>query len=72
MKAKLFAPFATTKKENGSGLGLWVSRAIVGKNTKETFASLALNQRYLDTTVSIFLPLKATARIGSDEAAAPH
>jgi signal transduction histidine kinase len=32
MKSKLFTPFATTKEESGSGLGLWVSRAIVRKH----------------------------------------
>ena len=68
MKSKLFTPFATTKEESGSGLGLWVSRAIVRKHEGSIRVSSA-ESGYLGTTVTIFLPLKATARMSTDEAA---
>ncbi len=32
MKSRLFSPFATTKQESGSGLGLWVSCSILEKH----------------------------------------
>jgi signal transduction histidine kinase len=69
VKSKLFTPFATTKEESGSGLGLWVSRAIVRKH-EGTIRVTSAESGYLGTTVCIFLPLKATARISADEAAA--
>ena len=69
MKSKLFTPFATTKEESGSGLGLWVSRAIVEKHDGAIRVSSA-ESGYLGTTVSIFLPLKSAARTRADEAAA--
>ena len=69
MKSKLFTPFATTKEESGSGLGLWVSRAIVEKHDGAIRVSSA-ESGYLGTTVSIFLPLKPAARTSADEAAA--
>lgn len=69
MKSKLFTPFATTKEDSGSGLGLWVSRAIVRKHEGSIRVSSAESGR-VGTTVSIFLPLKATARISADETAA--
>ncbi len=69
MKSNLFTPFATTKEESGSGLGLWVSRAIVEKHDGAIRVSSA-ESGYLGTTVSIFLPLKSAARTSADEAAA--
>src|SRR5216684_1352556 len=69
MKSKLFTPFATTKEESGSGLGLLVSRAIVEKHDGAIRVSSA-ESGYLGTTVSIFLPLKSAARTSADEAAA--
>jgi len=69
MKSKLFTPFATTKEESGSGLGLWVSRAIVRKH-EGTIRVSSAESGYLGTTVSIFLPVKTNARISADEVAA--
>jgi signal transduction histidine kinase len=31
-RSRIFAPFFTTKKDVGTGLGLWVSREIVHKH----------------------------------------
>lgn len=69
MKSKLFTPFATTKDESGSGLGLWVSRGILRKH-EGTIRVSSTESGYLGTTVSIFLPLKASARMSADEATA--
>lgn len=66
MKSKLFTPFATTKEESGSGLGLWVSRAIIRKHEGSIRVTSA-ESGYLGSTVSIFLPLKASTRISADE-----
>jgi two-component system NtrC family sensor kinase len=66
MKSKLFTPFATTKEESGSGLGLWVSRAIVRKH-EGTIRVSSAESGYLGTTVTIFLPLKANGRISVAE-----
>jgi PAS domain S-box-containing protein len=68
MKSKLFTPFATTKEESGSGLGLWVSRAILEKHEGSIRVASA-ESGYLGTTISIFLPLKLKARPDADEAA---
>jgi len=68
MKSKLFTPFATTKEESGSGLGLWVSRAIVRKH-EGTIRVSSAESGYLGTTVSIFLPVKANAHMSADEVA---
>jgi signal transduction histidine kinase len=55
IKSKLFTPFATSKEQSGSGLGLWVSRAIVEKHEGSIRVS-STESGYLGTTVSIFLP----------------
>jgi PAS domain S-box-containing protein len=69
IKSKLFIPFATSKEESGSGLGLWVSRAIVEKHEGSIRVS-STESGYLGTTVSIFLPLKGRVRMRADDAAA--
>jgi PAS domain S-box-containing protein len=67
MKSKLFTPFATTKEESGSGLGLWVSRGILRKH-EGTIRVSSTESGHLGTTVTVFLPLNATARMSPDEA----
>jgi signal transduction histidine kinase len=58
MQARLFSPFVSTKEDNGTGLGLWVSRSIMEKHG----GSIRLNNNgepdTRGTTVSIFVPLK--------------
>jgi len=55
---RLFHPFATTKGEAGTGLGLWVSKGILDKHhTKIAVRS----RRDSGTVFRLFVPLEATA-----------
>jgi signal transduction histidine kinase len=54
---RLFLPFATTKGEAGTGLGLWVSKGILDKHhTKIAVRS----RRDSGTVFRLFVPLEAT------------
>ena len=68
MQSRLFTPFATTKQESGTGLGLWVSRSIVEKHGGTIHVSSSADSQP-GTTVSIFLPLEATPRVKGDDTA---
>lgn len=61
VQTKLFAPFFTTKGENGTGLGLWVSRGIVKKHggSLEVISSTDAGEH--GTTMRVFLPAKSQA-----------
>lgn len=58
MQARLFSPFASTKPESGTGLGLWVSRSILEKHGGTIRISSTTDAKEPGTTVSIFLPLE--------------
>jgi PAS domain S-box-containing protein len=66
MRSKLFTPFASTKQESGTGLGLWVSRSIVEKHGGTIRVSSRADSQP-GTTVSIFLPLEATLRTHAND-----
>ena len=68
IKSKLFTPLATSKEESGSGLGLWVSRAIVEKHEGSIRVS-STESGYLRTTAPIFLPRKGRVRMSAGDAA---
>jgi PAS domain S-box-containing protein len=70
MQSRLFSPFTSTKQESGSGLGLWVSRSILEKHGGAIRVSSSADSRSPGTTVSIFLPLEAAARISGEDKAA--
>jgi PAS domain S-box-containing protein len=55
-KRRIFEPFYTTKKETGTGLGLWLSKDIVEKHG----GSIAVHSKHTGGTVfSIFIPQKS-------------
>jgi two-component system CheB/CheR fusion protein len=53
---RIFEPFYTTKKDAGTGLGLWVSRGIVEKHGGSILVRSKVNGSYRGTVFSIFLP----------------
>ena len=67
-RSKLFSAFVTSKGENGTGLGLWVSRSIVQRHGG--IIAIASNKDgNPGATVSIFLPSKIGTPGGASEAA---
>jgi signal transduction histidine kinase len=60
VQSRLFNPFVSTKEESGTGLGLWVSRSIVGRHG----GNMRLENRETGhgAVVSIFLPLRTGSR----------
>lgn len=57
MRDHLFHPFATTKGEAGTGLGLWVSKGILDKHQSRIAVR---SKRNSGTVFRLFLPLEAT------------
>ena len=53
----IFEPFYTTKKETGTGLGLWVSRGIVEKHRGWIRVRSRTRGQNTGTVFVIFLPL---------------
>jgi signal transduction histidine kinase len=53
---QIFEPFYTTKKETGTGLGLWVSRGIVQKHGGSIRVRSRTDGRATGTVFVIFLP----------------
>jgi signal transduction histidine kinase len=54
--SRIFEPFYTTKRETGTGLGLWVSRGIVEKHGGSIRVRSRANGEATGTVFSIFLP----------------
>ena len=55
MLARLFHPFSTTKGEAGTGLGLWVSKAILDKHHTQIAVR---SRRSTGTVFRLFVPLE--------------
>jgi PAS domain S-box-containing protein len=66
IRPQLFQPFFTTKGENGTGLGLWVSRGIVNKHGGVITIESDQSEQSRGTTVSVFLATKPTMQPGGD------
>jgi signal transduction histidine kinase len=54
-KQKIFEPFYTTKKETGTGLGLWLSKDIVQKHS----GCISVRSKSTGTVFSVFVPSKS-------------
>jgi PAS domain S-box-containing protein len=57
-RSKLFQPFFTTKGEQGTGLGLWVSQGIVRKHEGEIRMRSTTRFGRSGTCFSVFLPIE--------------
>jgi len=57
-RSKLFQPFFTTKGEQGTGLGLWVSQGIVRKHQGEIRMHSTTRFGRSGTCFSVFLPME--------------
>jgi PAS domain S-box-containing protein len=68
-KSKLFAPFFTTKKDVGTGLGLWLTRDLLEKKGGH-IRFRSRNTRPSGTVMSVFLPAMAAEPNGELEAQA--
>ncbi len=64
IQAQLFQPFFTTKGEQGTGLGLWVSRGIITKHGGSIDISSSTAEPTHGTTITVFLATKPTLAIG--------
>jgi PAS domain S-box-containing protein len=59
VKGKLFRPFFTTKGEQGTGLGLWVSRGIVEKHGGTLEIANSTEVKFPGAAVNVYLPAHA-------------
>lgn len=70
-QSRLFSPFVSTKEDNGTGLGLWVSRSIMEKHGGSIRLSSNGEPDTRGTTVSIFVPFKVKSPRTLDGDSAP-
>ena len=61
VKSRLFEAFHSTKGNNGTGLGLWISKGIVEKHGGSLHYSSSTAPGHSGTVFSIFLPLRPVA-----------
>jgi PAS domain S-box-containing protein len=68
---QLFVPFFTTKKDVGTGLGLWITRDLVQKKSG-TIQLRSSDRRPSGTVISIFLPESEVADAAVERVAAEN
>jgi signal transduction histidine kinase len=61
-RAHIFEPFYTTKGENGTGLGLWVSSEIIARHQGVLRFRSSQKKDGAGTVFTIFLPFEAVSR----------
>ena len=57
VQQRIFDPFFTTKELKGSGLGLWVTRAIINKHAGSVRFRTSVTNGSSGTTFAVFLPV---------------
>jgi signal transduction histidine kinase len=62
VQQKLFNAFFTTKKQTGTGLGLWISEQIVTRHNGTLRVRSSQSPRCHGTVFSLFLPFAAVVR----------
>jgi len=58
VKARIYEPFYTTKGDNGTGLGLWISRGIIDKHRGTLNVHSRTRQPVNGTVFSLLLPVE--------------
>jgi|HubBroStandDraft_5_1064220.scaffolds.fasta_scaffold10190_3 two-component system NtrC family sensor kinase len=66
VQSKMFDPFFTTKELKGSGLGLWVSKALVAKHEGTIRFRSSRRPESSGTVFEVFLPLEGVKINGKD------
>jgi PAS domain S-box-containing protein len=66
VRPHLFQPFFTTKGEQGTGLGLWVSRGIINKHGGVISLQSDTSKIAHGTVISVFLATNPTINAGGD------
>jgi PAS domain S-box-containing protein len=60
---RIYEPFFTTKKDTGTGLGLWVSRELIEKRGGYLTVRSSVDGRRSGTVFSLFLPASAPSQV---------
>ncbi|MES2390937.1 MAG: PAS domain-containing protein [Acidobacteriota bacterium] len=66
---RLFEPFFTTKNDTGTGLGLWVSKEIVAKQSGQLRVRSSTVEPHRGTVFSLFVPAPETGVAKTSESA---
>jgi len=69
VKAHLFEAFRSTKGNNGSGLGLWISKGIVEKHCGSIQFRSSTEPKVHGTVFTIFIPLSGEPQLASCQSA---